>query len=76
LWKKRLGGNVSASPVLAAGHVYLPLEDGQLFVFKAGEKFELVSKNDLGDGGFASPVICEGQIFLRTDHYLYCIGHG
>ena len=35
--------------------------------------FEKVAENDLRDGGFASPVICGGQLFLRTSRYLYCI---
>ena len=34
---------------------------------------ELVAKNDLADGGFATPVICAGRIYLRTLHRLYCL---
>ncbi len=74
LWKERLGGKFSASPVLAGDFVYLPNESGKMFVFKAGDDFELVAENDLGDGGFASPVICGGRLYLRTEHFLYCIG--
>ena len=74
LWQKRLGGAFSASPVLAGGHFYATNESGRTFVFKAGPKFEAVAENDLGDGGFASPVICGGRIFIRTDDFLYCIG--
>ncbi len=74
LWKQRLGGNFSASPVLAGGLVYLPNEAGRMFVFRAGEDFELISEVDLADGGFASPVIAGGRIYLRTNHHLYCIG--
>ena len=75
LWKERLGGNISASPVLAGDLVYLPNEEGTVFVFKAGKQFESVAENHLGDGGFATPVICGGRIYLRTEHHLYCIGH-
>lgn len=75
LWEQRLGqGEFSASPIACQGLVFVPNEAGRLFVFKAGRKLEMVAENDLGDGGFASPVIVVGQIFLRTLHRLYCIG--
>ncbi|MGD0899291.1 MAG: PQQ-binding-like beta-propeller repeat protein [Thermoguttaceae bacterium] len=75
LWEERLrGGGFSASPVLAGGLVWVPNEAGRMFVFKAGRQFEPVAENDLADGGFASPAICGGQLFLRTLHHLYCIG--
>lgn len=73
LWKQRLGGNFSASPTLVGEHVYVPDEAGKTLVFKVTPKFEKIAVNDLGDGGFASPVICGGQLFLRTSRYLYCI---
>jgi outer membrane protein assembly factor BamB len=74
LWQRRLGGAFSASPVLAGEHMYVPNEAGTTYVFKIAPEFELAAQNDLGDGGFASPAICGGQIFLRTSHRLYCIG--
>lgn len=73
-YKKRLGGNFSASPIVAAGHLFVPNEEGRMFVYKTGPKFEAAAENDLGDGGFASPVIAGNQIFVRTSQYLYCIG--
>jgi outer membrane protein assembly factor BamB len=73
LWKQRLGGNFSASPTRAGDYVYLPDEAGKTIVFKVAPKFEKIAENDLDDGGFASPVICGGQLFLRTFRYLYCI---
>lgn len=74
LWRDRLEGGFSASPILADGHLFIPNERGVLYVLEAADRFRLVATNDLGDGGFASPVICGGQIFLRTESRLYCIG--
>ena len=74
LWKERLGGNFGASPVLAGDLVYLPNEAGRMFVFRVDPEFKLIAEVDLADGGFASPVIAGGRIYLRTNHYLYCIG--
>jgi outer membrane protein assembly factor BamB len=81
MWKERLTGPVSASPVLAGGNVYWANELGTLYVFKAvPDRFELVAQNQVGNDSFASPAICGGQVFLRVaqtsatgrQEYLYC----
>ncbi len=74
VWSAKLEGQFSSSPVLAGGHIYVANEDGVCFVFKAGRRFELVATNDLADGGFATPVICDSRIYLRTLQSLYCLG--
>lgn len=83
MWNKRLGGPVSASPVLAGGHIYWANEKGVMFVFKPNpEKFELVAQNQLGTDSFASPAVSGNQLFLRVafrrgskrDEFLYCLG--
>ncbi len=74
VWSAKLEGQFSSSPVLAGGHIYVANEDGLCFVFKAGRRFELVATNDLADGGFATPVICDSRIYLRTLQSLYCLG--
>ena len=67
MWKHRLGGPVSASPILAGGNIYLSNEMGTTFVFAADpERFRLLAKNQLGDSAFATPTICGDQIFLRV----------
>jgi outer membrane protein assembly factor BamB len=71
---EKVGGHVSASPVFADGHVYLPDDDGVTHVLKAGGRFEVVADNALPEKCSASPAIAHGQIFLRTWGHLYCIG--
>ena len=67
MWKQRLTGPVSASPVLAGGHIYWANERGTLYVFRpTPERFDLVAENQLGTDSFPSPAICGGQIFLRV----------
>jgi len=73
-WKKRLGGKFSASPLLAAGKVFATNEEGTTFVFQAGPKYEMVSRNEIGEECLASPLICGGRVFLRTSRHLYCLG--
>ena len=67
-------GTYSASPVLADGKIYVTSEDGVTSVVEAGPRFKLVAENELEGYTLSSPAISEGQIFVRTEKYLYCIG--
>jgi outer membrane protein assembly factor BamB len=74
LWMEKLGEHHSASPVSANGLLYFPSDEGVTFVLRAGPRFELVARNDLGEACYASPAVSGGQIFLRTVRHLYCLG--
>jgi outer membrane protein assembly factor BamB len=67
-------GTYSSSPVLADGKIYVTNEDGVTSVMKAGPQFEVLAENALGDYCLSSPAISDGQVFIRTAQYLYCIG--
>ena len=75
-WRERIGRRYSASLVSAAGLVYFLSDDGIMKVVRPGEHFELVAQNELGEPCYASPAISSGQIFLRGEKHLYCIGTG
>ncbi len=65
LWKERLGGNFSASPIVSAGRIYVSNLAGDTFVFTADPKYQLIAKNRLGDDCYASPAAVDGELFLR-----------
>lgn len=65
LWRQRLGGNFSASPVLVNDVVIVPNLSGDTFVFKLGSEYQFVAKNRLGSDCYASPAVSDGQLFLR-----------
>ena len=65
LWKKRLGGNFSASPVLVNETVMVPNLSGDTFVFQAGTQYVPIAQNRLGDDCYASPAISGSQLFMR-----------
>ncbi|AMV27270.1 outer membrane biogenesis protein BamB [Gemmata sp. SH-PL17] len=75
LWKERLSGKKHhASAIAADGRIYLTSSEGTTFVLKASEEFELLAKNPLGEGVFASPAFSDGDIFIRGTKHLWCIG--
>ncbi len=73
-WMEKLGEHHSASPVSANGLLYVTADDGTTFVLRAGSRYELVSRNELGEECYSSPALSRGQLFLRGLRHLYCIG--
>jgi outer membrane protein assembly factor BamB len=62
-----------ASPVAAAGRIYLIDRDGTALVLKHSDKLEVLAVNQLADRFDASPAVVGRQLFLRGEKYLYCI---
>ena len=74
VWKERVGRDFYASPVAAAGRVYFTAREGVVKVVRSGREFEILAENEMGEPIVASPAISGGQIFLRGEKHLYCIG--
>lgn len=68
------GSGFSGSPVASDGKLYLPSEDGDIFIVKAGAKFELLGKNSVGQLLMATPAISGGMMFVRAETDLFAIG--
>ncbi len=73
MWKARLGGSYSASPIHANGKVYFFDENGKATVIEAGPKYKVIAVNRLDDGFMASPAVSGGALYLRTKKALYRI---
>jgi outer membrane protein assembly factor BamB len=72
VWQQRLGGEFSASPVLAGGRILIANDQGTLFTLKAGRQFAIESERDLGEPMQASVAISDGRLYLRTAGHLLC----
>jgi outer membrane protein assembly factor BamB len=64
----------TASPWAYRGRVFCLSEDGDTYVVKAGDRFELERVNGLGEMCMASPAIAGDRLFIRTISGVYCIG--
>ncbi len=65
--------SIYASPVAAAGRVYIVDRKGTTLVLKQGDQFKVLATNRLDDPVDASPIVVGKQLFLRGEKYLYCI---
>jgi outer membrane protein assembly factor BamB len=64
---------VYASPLGAAGRVYLAGRNGVTVVLKQSDKLEVLATNRLDEKFDASPAATGKDLFLRGHEYLYCI---
>jgi len=74
-YKARIGdgGNFTASPWGYNGKIFCMDEEGRTFVIRAGEKYELIDSNDLGEMALATPALVGDRLILRTENHLYSI---
>lgn len=73
IWRERVQGNYSASPIFANGRIYVCSEEGKVAVLAAERQFKLLAENSLPDGFMASPAVSGNSLFLRTRTHLYRI---
>jgi outer membrane protein assembly factor BamB len=72
-WEERVKEH-HASLVSAEGQVFFINDFGTLRVIKPGKDYQLTAESELGEKVFASPALSEGQIFIRTEKSLLCLG--
>ena len=75
-YRNRLGadGPYYSSPVAAAGKIFLASGEGTVVVLAAGDKFDVLARNDLREPIFASPAVLGGVLYVRTDAHLFAFG--
>jgi len=54
--------------------VFFTSEEGEVYVVKAGAKFELLSKNLMGETVLASPAFSDDVLYFRTRTHIVAIG--
>ena len=72
----RLKGNGEyyASPVAGDNKVYLVDDAGRLTVISSYAEWTVLHDANFQEEVFATPVLVDGRIYLRTKGQLYCFG--
>ncbi len=74
IYEQRLApGAFASSPVAASGRLYAASEDGDVYVVKAGPKFELLATNKMGEVVMATPALADGMLIVRGLNHLFAI---
>lgn len=74
---RRMPAGDYASPIAVEDKVFMLTRGGVLYVINADDSFELVAKNVFADDDSlfnATPAISNGDLFVRSENNLYCIG--
>lgn len=74
VWREKLIGNFSSSPLLCGNTLYCLTEDGIAYVLKLGKTgAQTLSEIDMGERLFASPAVIDGHLILRSEKHLWRI---
>ncbi|HCN28768.1 MAG TPA: serine/threonine protein kinase [Verrucomicrobiales bacterium] len=73
VWEERMREH-HASLVSAEGRVYFLNDFGTLRAVRPGKSYELLAESEAGEKVMASPALSEGQIFIRGEKNLICLG--
>lgn len=75
VWRQRLSGlgKTWATPVVANSLIYVFDQEGNgQIVRDLGEKAEVISEADLGEGVLGTPAISQGRLIVRSKTALHC----
>jgi hypothetical protein len=65
-------GNYYASPVAADGRIYFASELGAVSMVSADSEWKVLGKHDFHEKIYATPLVQNGRINIRTEKALYC----
>ena len=78
VFRERIAGTKStsftASPVAAGDRIYMASEEGEVYVVKAGPKFELLATNQVGEVVMATPAVAGDLLLVRGRSHLVALG--
>ena len=73
LWRGRVGGGFSASPIVVGGSVINVSADGEVVVIADGDAFEVLGRTPLGEPCRATPAVVGGRMYFRSVGRLHAL---
>lgn len=74
IFRGRLEGKFTASPIAGAKKVYFTAEDGTSWILRSADELSIEGRSSLDEYTVASPAVSEGRLFFRTETRIFCIG--
>lgn len=75
VWKKRVQGKHTSSPIYADGRIYLLSElEGESILIQPGAEYKELGRNRLDEVCKGTMAISRGNLFIRSANHLFCIG--
>ncbi len=70
---KRSGADFTCSPWAADGRIFAASEQGDIYVIRAGEKFEIIETVPTGEMAMASPALTPNRLIFRTEKRIFSV---
>jgi outer membrane protein assembly factor BamB len=70
IWSERVRADHNASPVIAAGNVWLFSVKGDVLAIKTGRNYNVITQFQMDSGIWATPAFLRNSVVLRTEKYL------
>jgi len=74
LWRGRVGGMFSASPIAVGGTVVNVSADGEVVVIADADALNVLGRSSLGEESRSTPAVADGRLFFRSVGHLRAIG--
>ena len=71
LWRERIGGSFSASPMISGKNIFIASHEGELTIFRSSEAYEEVAKIEFDSQIMASPISLGNDLIIRTKDAIY-----
>jgi outer membrane protein assembly factor BamB len=71
VWRERLKGKYSASPIYGSGRIYFFNEKNLTSVIEPGREFKVLAENQLEERVMATPAVTGNAFILRSKTHLY-----
>jgi outer membrane protein assembly factor BamB len=75
-WTHDARGQITVSPLIVDGKLYICTEDGEVQVLALAREKKVLAVNDCEDSIFSAPVFANGVLFVTTSSKLYAIRAG
>ncbi len=73
VWKERIGGNFSGSPIMIDGKIYCISEEGKVRVIEASPTFKSYAGGSIPDSSHSTPAVANGRLYLKGFNRLACL---
>lgn len=74
-WENDFGTGFYASPMISDSKLFLLDRKGVMHIIDPGKSFKIIAEPALGIKSDCTPAFKDGQIFIRADNELFCIGN-
>lgn len=72
-WRHEAAGQILGSPLIVDSKVYVPVNDGTVYVLALAKELKVLKEIDMPDRLWCSPIFAHGVLYIATGNRLFAI---